>query len=113
MAFADYREAMRIAGNPEEDVKRSEAVYQAEGLSGYFRAWLDKQPRSGSTPLSDTSRARIYARVGETDKAIASLERALEKREGALAWVNVEPNFQPLRSDARFQRIAKQVGTRH
>ena len=112
-AFADYREAMHIAGIPEEDVKRSEAVYQAEGLTGYFRAWLDRPPRSGSTPLSDTSRARIYARVGETDKAIASLERALEKREGALAWVNVEPTFQPLRSDARFQRIAKQVGTRH
>ena len=45
--------------------------------------------------------------------AIESLERAYQKREGALARVNVEPSFQPLRTDARFQQIAAQVGHRN
>ena len=45
--------------------------------------------------MSDTWRAQLYARAGELDRAIASLEQAYQKREGALAWVNVEPAFRP------------------
>jgi tetratricopeptide (TPR) repeat protein len=108
-AFAAYREGMRLGGAPEEALKRAQADYQADGLTGFYRGWLDRQVRSGGTPMSDTARAKIYARVGEKDSAIESLQKALEKRESALAWVNVDPSFQPLRSDARFQQIAQKV----
>ena len=79
-----------------------------EGLPGFYRGWLNRP--TGSTPMSETSRAQLYVRVGDLDRAIESLEHAYERRESALAWVNVEPTFQPLRSDARFQRIAARVG---
>jgi len=111
-AFAAYREGLRIGGVPEETLRRIEAVYHAEGLAGYYRGWLDRQPRSGSMPMSDTFRAMVYVRMGELDRAIESLEQAYQKRESALAWVNVEPSFQRLRSDARFQQIAAHVGSR-
>jgi tetratricopeptide (TPR) repeat protein len=107
-AFAAYREALRLAGAPEESVLRAEATYRAGGLPGYYRGWLNG--RGGNTPMSDTWRAQLFVRAGEFDRAIESLEHAYEKREGALAWVNVEPSFQALRSDARFQRIAARVG---
>lgn len=110
-AFAEYRDALRVRGAPEESLRRIEAVYHAEGLAGYYRGWL-KSP-GGGTPMSDTWRAQLYAHAGELDRAIESLERAYQKREGALAWVNVEPSFQPLRSDARFQQIAARVGHRN
>jgi tetratricopeptide (TPR) repeat protein len=110
-AFAAYRDAMRIGGAPEESLQRFEAVYRAEGLTGCYRGWLNR--RGGSMPMSDTSRAQLYVRVGELDHAIESLERAYQEREGALAWVNVEPSFQALRSDARFQQIAARVGDRN
>ncbi len=110
-AFAAYREGLRIGGVPEETLRRIEAVYHAEGLAGYYRGWLDRKPRSGSMPMSDTFRAIVYVRAGELDRAIESLEQAYQKRESALAWVNVEPSFQLLRSDARFQQIAARVGT--
>jgi len=64
-------------------------------------------------PMSETWRAQLYVRVGELDRAIESLERAYQKREGALAWVNVEPTFLVLRSDTRFQQIAARVGHRN
>jgi DNA-binding winged helix-turn-helix (wHTH) protein/tetratricopeptide (TPR) repeat protein len=108
-AFAAYREGMRIGGVPEEARQRAETVYAAEGLAGYYRAWLERQGRSGSTPMSDTFRAMVHARVGEPERAIESLQQALAKRESALAWVNVEPSFQPLRSDPRFQQIAAHI----
>ena len=111
-AFASYREGLRIGGVPEDALRRIDAVYRAEGLPGYYRGWLDRQPRAGGMPMSDTFRAMVCVRAGETDRAMASLETAFEKRESALAWVNVEPSFQRLRSDSRFQRIASRVGSR-
>jgi len=110
-AFAAYRDALRIVGVPNESLQRIEAVYRSEGLAGYYRGWLNR--RGDGTPMSDTWRAQLYVRVGEPDRAIESLERAYQKREGALAWVNVEPSFQALRSDARFQQIAAHVGHRN
>jgi tetratricopeptide (TPR) repeat protein len=107
-AFAAYRDGMRMVGVPEASLRRSEAAYHSEGMPGFIRQWMN-QSTSGGAPMSDTWRAQLYARVGEPDRAIASLERALQKREGALAWVNVEPSFRPLRSDARFQQIAARV----
>ncbi|MEP6995520.1 MAG: tetratricopeptide repeat protein, partial [Acidobacteriota bacterium] len=109
-AFAAYREGLRVGGVPEDALQRIDGVYRAEGLPGYYRGWLERQPRSGSTPMSDTFRAMVYVRAGEIDRAIESLQQAYRKRESALAWVNVEPSFQPLRSDSRFQAIAAHVG---
>jgi DNA-binding winged helix-turn-helix (wHTH) protein/Tfp pilus assembly protein PilF len=108
-AFAAYREGLRLGGAPDDLVGRLDAAYRAEGLPGYYRRWLD-QRAGGGVPLSDTWRAMVYARVGDTERAVQSLEQAFRKRESALAWVNVEPAFQPLRSDARFQDIAVRVG---
>jgi DNA-binding winged helix-turn-helix (wHTH) protein/Tfp pilus assembly protein PilF len=107
-AFAAYRDALRFGGVPDESLRRIEAVYRAEGMPGYYRGWLNQ--RGGGMPMSDTWRAQMQIRAGELEQAIESLERAFEKREGALAWVNVDPGFQPLRSDARFQQIAARVG---
>ncbi len=110
-AFAAYREGLRLLGVPEETLQRMAAEYRAAGLAGCYRGWVN-QRGGGATLMSDTRRAQLYARMGEPDRAIESLERAYRKREGALAWVNVDPSFQPLRSDARFQRIAARVGRR-
>jgi tetratricopeptide (TPR) repeat protein len=108
-AFAAYRDGLRIGGAPEELLRQSDAAYRAEGLPGFYRRWLNH--RGGGAPMSDTFLAQVYVRVGNLDGAIESLERAYQKREGALAWVNVEPSFQPLRSDARFQQIAARVSS--
>jgi 1,2-phenylacetyl-CoA epoxidase PaaB subunit len=63
--------------------------------------------------MSDTWRAQLYVRAGDPERAIESLQHAYERREGALAWVNVEPSFAALRSDMRFQQIAARVGHRN
>ncbi|HEY8174571.1 MAG TPA: tetratricopeptide repeat protein [Gemmatimonadaceae bacterium] len=108
-ALVAYRDGLRIAGVPDASLRRSEAAYRSEGMPGFIREWMNQSATKGGAPMSDTWRAQLYARLGEPDHAIAALERALQKREGALAWVNVEPSFKPLRSDARFQRIAARV----
>jgi DNA-binding winged helix-turn-helix (wHTH) protein/tetratricopeptide (TPR) repeat protein len=111
-AFAAYREGLRLLGVPEEWLQRMDAEYRAEGLAGCYRGWVNRRG-GGGTLMSETRRAQLYVRMGELDRAIESLEHAYQKREGALAWVNVDPSYQPLRSDARFQQIAARVGRRN
>jgi DNA-binding winged helix-turn-helix (wHTH) protein/tetratricopeptide (TPR) repeat protein len=109
-AFAAYREGLRLLGVPDESLQRMAAEYRAAGLAGCYRGWLNR--RGGGTLMSETRRAQLYVRMGELDHAIESLEHAYRKRESALAWVNVDPSFQLLRSDARFQQLAARVRRR-
>ncbi|MCI0625989.1 MAG: tetratricopeptide repeat protein [Acidobacteria bacterium] len=109
-ALRAYRNALRIAGVSDTQLQSMESHYHSEGLAGYYRYWLNQEQQGVSLRMSDTLRAKVYVRAGQFDHAIESLEHAYRKREGALAWVNVEPTFKPLRSDARFQQIAARVG---
>ena len=109
-AFHAYYDGLRMADAPKESLKRIEAIYQRDGLPGYYRRWLDVQRRGGRMPMSSTWRAQLYIHAGQPDRALEALEEAYQKHEGALAWVNVEPSFQSLHSEPRFQAIAARVG---
>ncbi|MCA1850405.1 MAG: tetratricopeptide repeat protein, partial [Acidobacteria bacterium] len=54
--------------------------------------------------------ARAHLQLGEKDKAFAELNKAYETRESPLQWLKVEPQFDPLRDDPRFQELLKKVG---
>jgi tetratricopeptide (TPR) repeat protein len=51
--------------------------------------------------------ARIYILVGEHEKALDQLEPLLENPYYlSPGWLRIDPNFDPLRSNPRFQRLA-------
>jgi serine/threonine protein kinase/Tfp pilus assembly protein PilF len=52
-------------------------------------------------------RARIYAGVGEKDKAFEWLEKGFEDR--TLPAIKVDPTFDPLRSDPRFADLLRRM----
>jgi hypothetical protein len=47
--------------------------------------------------------------LGDYDQAFAMIERAREERRGWLAYLRVEPLFDPLRADPRFGALLKQM----
>ncbi len=47
----------------------------------------------------------LLAHLGETEAALAALERAAQERSPYLPWANALPQFDTLRSDPRFQAI--------
>jgi eukaryotic-like serine/threonine-protein kinase len=50
--------------------------------------------------------ARIYTLAGEQEKAIETLEALLKMRYWVSpGWLSVEPNFDPLRQNPRFQKL--------
>jgi hypothetical protein len=51
--------------------------------------------------------------LGETDRAFEWLDKAIEARDWQMALLNVEPAFDPLRSDQRFAALVERVGLPH
>jgi len=56
--------------------------------------------------------ALLYARLGEYDRAIRSLELVFSQRQLAMTEMAVEPAFDPLQSGARFLGMLRQVGVK-
>ena len=54
--------------------------------------------------------AWVHLGLGDRDKAIEELEAALPIRESDLTEINVEPHWDPLRTDPRFQNVVRRVG---
>ncbi len=48
--------------------------------------------------------------IGETEEAMAWLERAYEERDPQLLAVKTDPGMDPLRSDPRFQDLLRRIG---
>ncbi len=53
--------------------------------------------------------AMIYAQMGEVNLAFDWLEKAYEDREVEMYWLKVEPPFEPIRSDPRFQDLLNRM----
>jgi hypothetical protein len=48
--------------------------------------------------------------MGNKDQSFAYLEKASSQHSNTLATLKIEPRFDPLRSDARFQEMERRVG---
>jgi hypothetical protein len=89
------------------------AAFAARGPRGYWETLLDFSKDKENPPESYTNNygiALLYARLDDANKAFASLERAYSERELALTELGVEPAFDSLRSDPRFQDHLRRVG---
>ncbi|MCA1625574.1 MAG: protein kinase [Acidobacteria bacterium] len=54
--------------------------------------------------------AVVYVSLGDKDQALAWLEKAYQDRSVWLIWLKVEPRFDSLRSDPRFQDLMRRIG---
>ncbi len=53
--------------------------------------------------------ATVHAGLGNAEQAIEWLEKSYEARDWWLPFLNVEPGFDVLRSDARFQDLRRRL----
>ncbi len=60
--------------------------------------------------VSPLDLARLYAQVGERDKAFVSLDAALAERSPGLVFLKVERAWDRIRDDARFAAVVRRVG---
>jgi eukaryotic-like serine/threonine-protein kinase len=74
------------------------------------RDYWEKMVELAKPPTgSEFNAAEAWAQLGETDKALASLEQACAKRGYGISYLKVNPNLDPLRAHPRFQELLRQV----
>ena len=86
-------------------------TYAASGRRGEALKILDElKEMSRQKYVSPFDLAVLYTGLGEKDRAIEQLGKAYEERAAWIINLNVEPLFDPLRSDPRFADLLRRVG---
>jgi hypothetical protein len=57
-----------------------------------------------------TGRALLHAQLGERDRAFQWLDTAAERRVSRVTNINVDPGFQVLHDDPRWDVLLKRIG---
>jgi hypothetical protein len=53
--------------------------------------------------------AQIYARLGDKEPCLAMLDRAYNERDISLTYLKVDPAFDEMAADPRFQAILQRL----
>ncbi len=109
-AIAEVKEAVRLSGNSTVSMATLGHVYASAGRMEEALKILDQlKERSKEQYVPSYWIATIYNGLGDKDKAFEWLERAYKERSSWLAWIKVEPRFEALRDDSRFESLVHRM----
>ncbi len=105
-SIAEYQKAIQNSGGSSFFVSALIYSLARDGQTKAAERKFDELMRSSaSRPVSIYVLARGLAALGHKEKAMDALERAFEERDGLMHVIKVDPNFDELRREARFQAI--------
>lgn len=79
------------------------------GPDVFRRRILEWEAADADAPVSSSAIAIGYARLGETDRAIEWLEKSFASHTRDLIYLKVEPSYDSLRGDPRFQKMLSRL----
>ncbi len=110
-AIATFQKGM---AQPERNPKLLASLGHAYAMAGErekaLKALDELREMSKHRYVSPYLFAVIYIGLGDKDQTFAWLEKAFQDRSFWLIWLNVEPKFDSLRDDGRFQDLLRRVG---
>ena len=110
-AIAEFEKATTLS--------RGSPLMKAALGYGYAKANRTREARTILNELKELSKrqyvssyevAAIHVALGDTEQAFQLLERAYNENSFHLVYINVWPQFRPLKSDPRFQGLVKRLG---
>ena len=113
-AAQEWEETMRMLGYDQIAQAMHRGLVES-GYRGAFRAWvaaLETADAQGAPPPAFFP-GMIYGILGEKDRAFQWLERGYHERSAAYSALNVDPYWDPLRSDPRFQDLVRRMNFPH
>jgi eukaryotic-like serine/threonine-protein kinase len=85
-------------------------AYAAAGRHSDARAALNRlQEMSERSYVSPYHRGLLHLLLGERERALGLLQEAHKLNDGWLVWLGVEPQWDPLRGEPRFEELLKQT----
>lgn len=110
-AITAIEHALRLSGgSPVYDSMRGHAYAVAGKRAEAQKVIEELQALSNRRYVSPFEIALVYIGLGDTGEAFRWLDRAYEERSFWLVLLNVDPRFDHLRSDQRFQDLVRRVG---
>jgi TolB-like protein/DNA-binding winged helix-turn-helix (wHTH) protein/Tfp pilus assembly protein PilF len=109
-AIAAYQKAESLSGASPAEVAALGQAYAKGGMRGYYLWKIEKlREKSKHDYVRPVDLAYLYAGLGEKDQAFSYLENAYQDRDWMLNLLQIEPAFDPLRSDSRFQDLLRRM----
>ena len=110
-ADAAFQKALSLSGDDVELLSARGHFYAVVGETVKAQEVLS-QLRSSATSRYVPSYliARIYLGLGDIDTTFELLEKARDERYGYLAYLEIEPMFDQIRSDPRYEELLRRVG---
>jgi TolB-like protein/Tfp pilus assembly protein PilF len=90
-------------GAPQETVTRESYMAALRGVLPHLEVLRDRRI------LSTIDVAAIHTFLGDTDLAFESLDKAYRDRNSRLPFVKLDPRFEALRPDARFEGLIRRM----
>lgn len=114
-AIADFEKDNELTDKPLDEKEKQrrqwklvKAALEATGERGYWEKSLElikNEPKPDQYFL-----AICYTKLGDRENALVSLEQALEDKNDQINLMKVEPHFDPLREEPRFQELLRRIG---
>jgi serine/threonine protein kinase len=110
-AFAEFEKAREEIGDqPWLPLAQLAVTSAMSGDRVQARRTLDElQIMCRRTYVAPAQLAAVYAALGEKDQAFSHLEEAYAQHSFWMIWLKVEPQFDTLRSDPRFQSLLQRM----
>jgi TolB-like protein/DNA-binding winged helix-turn-helix (wHTH) protein/Tfp pilus assembly protein PilF len=109
-AASEWLRVNVLSGNPAPTLRYA-AVRDAAGYQRSMQLYLERlrRERSRREYVSPMGMAVVYARLGRAEQALAWLEEAYRQRAPRLSALKVDPLFDFLRSNPRFQDLLRRM----
>jgi eukaryotic-like serine/threonine-protein kinase len=108
-AIGERQRILTLSGNPDLAAAIGED-YRKSGYGGVLQSSLEGLEQvSKQRYVSAYNIAQIHARLQQKDQSLAWLENAFNQRDSQLPYMRVEPAFDEIRSDPRFQQLLQRL----
>lgn len=109
-ALADFNRAVESSNRTSQILAVQGMACASAGDHAQARAILDElRARRATRYVPATSFAAVLAALGDTAAALDELERACRERDIRMAFLKIDARWNPLRSQPRFQSLARQM----
>jgi serine/threonine protein kinase/tetratricopeptide (TPR) repeat protein len=113
LAIAENDKAKELMGNGIFSLLSEAECYAADGQTAIAKEKIaDLNALAKERYVSPYQLSLAYCYLGDKENAIAELRKAAEIKEAWLNWMGVEPVFDPIREDPRFDELLEQTGYR-
>jgi TolB-like protein/Tfp pilus assembly protein PilF len=109
-AITEYTKAQQLSDDLRARVLLATAKAQSGDKEAAMRMLAELEELSRDRYVRSYWRVLLYLALGNRDQAIRWLEQGIANHEGlGITWIKVDPRFDQLRGDPRFEALVKKI----